>query len=187
MIGPASPESRRGPFMSLRHRDESHGRPRQTELSQSLPVALTRAREAVMRYLRPPLREHELTEQQWRVLRALSQNGPLEPTELAHLTFLLAPSLSRILRDLVERRVIERRALKSDLRRSMISLTPAGARLLKVVAPRSKHGTARIAHRFGKARVLALRALLEDLETSLQAGVVTDARVRGGIRRTTVR
>ena len=110
-----------------------------------------------MRYVRPPLREHELTEQQWRVLRALAQDGPLEPTELAHATFLLAPSLSRILRDLTERRLIERRTLKSDLRRSMISIAPAGSRLLKAVAPYSKTGAARIAHRFGKARVVAPR------------------------------
>jgi homoprotocatechuate degradation regulator HpaR len=130
-----------------------------------------RAREAVMRYMRPPLREHELTEQQWRVLRALAQNGPLEPTGLAHLTFLLAPSLSRILRDLEARRLIERRAAKTDLRRSVITITAAGSRLLKVVAPHSKTSSALIAHRFGKARVVALRTLLEDLEASLVEGV----------------
>src|SRR6476619_6163164 len=103
--------------MNGRHRHDSRSRQHQTDVSRSLPVALTRAREAVMRYIRPPLREHELTEQQWRVLRALAQDGPLEPTELAHLTYLLAPSLSRILRDLVDRRLIDRRLMKSDLRR----------------------------------------------------------------------
>lgn len=172
--------------MAERRRGESHGRQRDTDLSRSLPVALTRAREAVMRYVRPPLREHELTEQQWRVLRALARNGSLEPTELAHLTFLLAPSLSRILRDLGERRLIGRRSAKSDLRRSVISITAAGSRLLRIVAPRSKNGLARIAHRFGKTRVARLRALLEDLESSLLAGLPTPP-ARNALKRTTIR
>lgn len=172
--------------MAERRRGESHGRPRETDLSRSLPVALTRAREAVMRYVRPPLREHELTEQQWRVLRALARNGPLEPTELARLTFLLAPSLSRILRDLGERRLIERRSAKSDLRRSVISITAAGSRLLKIVAPHSKNGSARIAHRFGKARVVRLRALLEDLQSSLLAGLPAPPS-RSALKRSTLR
>ena len=41
--------------------------------SQSLPMALLRAREAVMRRFRPGLRCHGVTEQQWRVLRALAE------------------------------------------------------------------------------------------------------------------
>ena len=38
------------------------------EFSRSLPMSLLRAREAVMRHFRPSLRDHELTEQQWRIL-----------------------------------------------------------------------------------------------------------------------
>ena len=156
--------------MMARRRSELHVHQARTELSRSLPMALTRARDAVMRYIRPPLREHELTEQQWRVLRTLARKGPLEPTELAHVSFLLAPSLSRILRDLVERGLIERKPIKTDLRRSVVSISPAGSRLLRMVAPHSKNGSARIAHRFGKARVQALHAMLEALETSLLPG-----------------
>src|SRR5438105_334324 len=40
--------------------------------SQSLPMALLRAREAVMRHFRPSLQAAGLTEQQWRTMRALS-------------------------------------------------------------------------------------------------------------------
>ncbi|MFT5000920.1 MAG: hypothetical protein ACI875_001925, partial [Planctomycetota bacterium] len=36
---------------------------------KSLPIMLLRAREAVMRRFRPMLRLHDLSEQQWRVLR----------------------------------------------------------------------------------------------------------------------
>src|SRR6516164_2585359 len=90
------------------------------DFSRSLPMGLMRAREATMRYFRPSLRAHGLSEQQWRVLRALAARGPIEAMALARATFLLPPSLSRILRDLGERRLIDRRADKSDLRRSVI-------------------------------------------------------------------
>ena len=39
---------------------------------RNLPQALLRAREAVMRYFRPNLKIAGVTEQQWRVIRALS-------------------------------------------------------------------------------------------------------------------
>ena len=74
------------------------------EFSRSLPMSLLRAREAVMRQFRPSLRQHGLTEQQWRILRALAAIEAIEVTELARTAFLLGPSLSRILRDLEARR-----------------------------------------------------------------------------------
>ena len=79
-------------------------RTRLRSFSKSLPMSLLRAREAVMRHFRASLRQHNITEQQWRVLRALAEVRKIEVTELAHATFLLPPSLSRILRDLEQRR-----------------------------------------------------------------------------------
>src|SRR5215468_2519264 len=84
--------------------------------SKSLPMELLRAREAVMSRFRPALRIHGVTEQQWRILRALAHSGPLEVSELAEATFLLAPSLSRILPDMEARQLIARRQADSDLR-----------------------------------------------------------------------
>src|SRR5438477_1119145 len=95
------------------------------DFSRSLPMALLRAREQVMRHFRPSLRAHGLTEQQWRILRALAAADDIEVTELARLAYLLGPSLSRILRDLEDRRLIRRRSVKADLRRSMVSITAA--------------------------------------------------------------
>src|SRR5438552_9275122 len=83
------------------------------DFSRSLPMALLRARESVMRHFRPSLRAHGLTEQQWRILRALASTDDIEVTELARVAYLLGPSLSRILRDLEARRLIERRVVKA--------------------------------------------------------------------------
>src|SRR4029078_5308511 len=65
------------------------------DFSRSLPMSLLRGREAVMRQFRPSLRNHGLTEQQWRILRALTTVDAIEVTELARVAFLLGARLSR--------------------------------------------------------------------------------------------
>ena len=139
------------------------------DFSRSLPMALLRAREAVMRHFRPSLRMHGLTEQQWRILRALASTGGIEVTELAHLAYLLGPSLSRILRDLETRRLIQRRVAKSDLRRSIVSITANGLRLIQAVAPSSEAIYAEMTRRFGADKLANLQEALHRLETSLTA------------------
>ena len=139
------------------------------DFSRSLPMALLRARESVMRHFRPSLRAHGLTEQQWRILRALASTGDIEVTELARLAYLLGPSLSRILRDLERRRLIRRRVVKADLRRSMVSITASGLRLIEAVAPSSEAIYGEIARRYGAGKLADLEAMLHRLETSLAA------------------
>jgi len=137
------------------------------EFSRSLPMALLRAREAVMRQFRPSLRDAGLTEQQWRILRALAAGDQIEISELARETFLLGPSLSRILRDLEARRLIRRRSPQSDLRRGLVSVTPAGLALLSAVAPVSEAIYAEITRRFGAEKLEALHDMLHALELQL--------------------
>jgi homoprotocatechuate degradation regulator HpaR len=141
------------------------------EFSQSLPMVLMRSRETVMRYFRPPMRERGITEQQWRVLRTLSCSGAIEVTELARITLLLAPSLSRILRDLDKRGLIERRSVKTDLRRNVVSISQTGRRLIRVVGPKVAEAYAEIRNRFGDKRLSALQRLLRELEAALLAGL----------------
>lgn len=147
--------------------------------SESLPMALLRSREAVMRLFRPGLREHGVTEQQWRILRALAHAGPMEVTELAEATFLLAPSVSRILPELEVRGLIARRQVDVDLRRSVVSLEPKGTRLLAAHAPYSEQMYALIARRFGRERIGELLALLQELEASLEDLSEEEASVPG--------
>ena len=136
--------------------------------SESLPMALLRTREAVMCLFRPGLRSRGVTEQQWRILRALAHAGPMEVTELAEATFLLGPSLSRILPDMEKRQLVSRKQLDSDLRRSVVSLEPKGLRLISTHAPDSERIYAQIAERFGVERVTQLFALLQELQDSLE-------------------
>lgn len=135
--------------------------------SQSLPMALLRARESVMRGFRPGLRDHGVTEQQWRVLRALAAHPGLELSELAAATCLRPPSLSRILPDLEARGLIARRAVASDMRRTVASATRAGLDLIARHAPQSEAIYSEIAERFGPERLEQLYGLLGALEQAL--------------------
>jgi homoprotocatechuate degradation regulator HpaR len=137
------------------------------EFSRSLPMSLLRAREAVMRQFRPSLRNHGLTEQQWRILRALSAVETIEVTELARMAFLLGPSLSRILRDLEGRQLVERRADEADQRRAVVSISAKGLKLIEAVAPTSEAIYAEITRRFGARRLSELQEMLGVLEQSL--------------------
>jgi homoprotocatechuate degradation regulator HpaR len=137
------------------------------DFSRSLPMSLLRAREAVMRQFRPSLRQHNLTEQQWRILRALAAVKTIEVTELARVAFLLGPSLSRILRDLEARRLIERKTAKADLRRGVVSISERGLKLMEVVAPSSEAIYAAITKRYGARKLAELQDMLGALEKSL--------------------
>ena len=145
------------------------------DFSKSLPMSLLRAREAVMKQFRPSLRRHGLTEQQWRILRALAAVEAIEVTELAHVAFLLGPSLSRILRDLEARQLVERRTAKADLRRGVVSISQKGLKLIELVAPTSEAIYAAITQRYGTQKLAELQDMLAVLENSLATLDVADA------------
>lgn len=149
-----------------RERAKEGGQPRVRlrHFSRSLPMLLLRAREAMMRHFRNSLRVHDITEQQWRILRALMTVPEIEVTELARATFLLGSSLSRILKDLETRQLIERHQDENDLRRSRIAISQAGLALIEKVAPQSEEMYGEITRAFGTERTRELQRLLEDLE-----------------------
>jgi homoprotocatechuate degradation regulator HpaR len=144
-------------------------RPRLRDFSRSLPMALLRAREAVMRHFRPSLRALDLTEQQWRVLRALGAVAEIDATGLARATVLLAPSLTRILRDLEARGLILRRPAPADLRTALLSLSPDGRTLLDEAGQHSEEIYRQITARLGKERLETLMRLLREVECDLEA------------------
>jgi homoprotocatechuate degradation regulator HpaR len=142
--------------------------------SRSLPMALLRARETVMQHFRPSLHAAGLTEQQWRVLRALASHGEIDVTGLANATFLLAPSLTRILRELERRKIVRRRADPSDLRAALISLTARGRSIVDTVGVHSERVYRALETRLGATRMEALMTMLAQAERELRAPLAVD-------------
>jgi homoprotocatechuate degradation regulator HpaR len=135
--------------------------PRNTR--RSLPIALLRAREAVMGHFRPMLAEHDMTEQQWRVIRILAEADTVDASEMAERAFILAPSLTRIIRSLEERGIITKHKDENDGRRVLLQITPAGMAIITEVAPESRLIYDRLERRFGRERIDQLLDMLDEL------------------------
>jgi homoprotocatechuate degradation regulator HpaR len=134
---------------------------------QSLPIALLRAREAVMGLFRPHHRRGGISEPQWRVIRVLHLEGETDASTLARSSYLLPPSLSRILKDLEAADLVQRRPGVGDSRQSLLSLSPKASAMVARVAPFLDGIHRDIARRFGRGRLEALLALLAELEVAL--------------------
>ena len=84
---------------------------------------------------RPILNAHGITEQQWRIVRALIDTGPLEPREIGELCRISSPSLAGVLSRMEELGYIRRKRLDHDQRRLRVSLTPRSRALAARMAP----------------------------------------------------
>jgi homoprotocatechuate degradation regulator HpaR len=136
---------------------------------RSLPIALLRTREVVMQHFRPHLSELGITEQQWRVLRVLGEDGASEAGQVAERSCILPPSLSRIIKTLEVQKLLKSTSDKSDGRRSIISLTEKGKKLLAQGAPGSSKIYQSIERRIGKAKLEQLLDLLDEIQRAISS------------------
>jgi homoprotocatechuate degradation regulator HpaR len=127
---------------------------------QSLAGRLLAAREAIMAPLRPTLREAGVTEQQWRVLRVLIDTVRIEVSALAAAALLRPPSLTRILRELESRGLIDREVDNDDGRRAFVTITAVGRGLIEDTTETTLALLDRYAAAFGVER---LRTLIDEL------------------------
>ncbi len=104
--------------------------PKLPSTARSLPIALIRAREGVMLPIRDMLVETGITEQQWRVLRVLSEFGTLDTKTLADRASLLFPSLTRIATTLRKKGLITQTRDDKDRRRQFIAITEQGQKII---------------------------------------------------------
>jgi homoprotocatechuate degradation regulator HpaR len=102
---------------------------------RNLPLLLLQAREQVIARFRPILNAHGITEQQWRIVRALLDTGPLEPREIGLLCRISSPSLAGVLARMEELGLIKRRRFDHDQRRLHVSLTARSRALSARMAP----------------------------------------------------
>jgi homoprotocatechuate degradation regulator HpaR len=142
--------------------------PRSVSTRRSLPIALLRTREAVMQQFRPHLNELGLTEQQWRVLRVLGEDGPSEAGDVAQRACVLPPSLSRILKTLAELKMITMESHSDDGRRTVIRLTPTGEKTLQQALPQTSAIYAELEKRVGGQTMQHLLDLLDEVQAKLR-------------------
>ena len=132
--------------------------------SRSLPIALMRAREKVMAPIRRMLSASGITEQQWRILRVLSEHGPQDATKLADRACLLLPSQTRILQSMVEKGYVSRSPDARDRRRQTVAITPAGQNVINDNLDQALAIAAGYRAALGPERYDLLLDLLEELD-----------------------
>src|SRR5688500_7059066 len=81
------------------------------------------------------LGDAELTLDQWRVLRTLTERGPLSMTDLSGLTRITGPTVTRVVDRLVERSLLYRNVDPADRRRVLVHTGERGQRLCRSLAP----------------------------------------------------
>jgi len=84
---------------------------------------------------------------------------------MADRAFILAPSLTRIIRSLEERGIITKAKDDNDGRRVLLRITPAGLAIIDEVAPESRLIYETLEKRFGGERIDQLLDMLDELAT----------------------
>ncbi len=128
---------------------------------RNLPQQFLKARDALMAHFRPILNHYGLSEQQWRILRALDEQGRLEPRELCELCQILSSSMAGILARMEETGLVRRSRVEADQRRVLVSLAPQGDALIDEMAPLIELQYQYLEQALGKEALEALSAALE--------------------------
>ena len=131
---------------------------------RSLPIALMRSREKVMGPIRDMLKVSGITEQQWRVLRVLSESGAQDLTQISVKASLLMPSLSRIIKKLREEGLIVSQTNDEDRRRQIVRIGTRGQKIIDDNLPQAMKIAEELQQHLGLERHEQLLDLLETLE-----------------------
>ena len=102
---------------------------------RNLPQLFLKARERLMLHFRPILKHCGLTDQQWRILRALDEFAQLEPREMCSLCQIHSASMAGVLTRMEELGLIQRSRMAEDQRRVVVRLAPKGDLLVSEMAP----------------------------------------------------
>jgi homoprotocatechuate degradation regulator HpaR len=130
----------------------------------SLTLTLLQAREAAMTFFRPSLNAHELTEQQWRVIRILSQQGELESYQISQQACILKPSMTGVLSRLERDGIVRRQKSQQDQRRVFVSLTERGEACFEAMRDDMERNYQKIQAQFGQDKLERLLDLLDELK-----------------------
>jgi homoprotocatechuate degradation regulator HpaR len=130
-------------------------------IHRNLPRLLLQARESVMAHTRPRLREHALSDQQWRVLRVLGEHGVVETGKVAREAFILSPSLTGVLTRMERDGLIQRSRDPVDQRRTVVQATDKGAQLVNTLSQTIEAHYEWMEQSLGKENLSQLYALLD--------------------------
>jgi homoprotocatechuate degradation regulator HpaR len=134
-----------------------------TFVHRNLPRLLLQARESVMAHTRPSLREHGLSDQQWRVLRVLGEHGAVETGRIASEAYILGPSLTGVLARMERDGLIQRERDPADQRRTVVEATAKGRKTIARLSDTIETHYQWLEESLGKQKLAQLYELLDQL------------------------
>lgn len=106
------------------------------QFKNSFPMMLQQTFDAIIPMYRGVFKQHDLTEQQWRILRVLWENDNCTTKELSSNTLLPSPSLVGIIDRMKKKGLVSRTRSTEDRRKVYVKLTPKGRSLQSEIAPK---------------------------------------------------
>jgi homoprotocatechuate degradation regulator HpaR len=116
-----------------------------------------------MTHTRPSLREHGLSDQQWRVLRVLGEHGTVETGRVAREAYILGPSLTGVLARMERDGLIRRERDSTDQRRTVVTATTKGMKLVDKLSHTVEAHYDWMEKSLGKQKLAQLYSLLDQV------------------------
>jgi len=138
----------------------------------SLPMILSRTLDGVMPVYRALFQEHAITDQQWRVMRALWEQKHLTSKQISEITLLPSPSLVGILDRLEKKGFVGRLRSVEDRRLVYIVPTQAGRKLQELMLPKIEQIHDRFMHQVTPDEWGELNRILDKLNEYKTASVI---------------
>ncbi len=129
---------------------------------RNLPQQFLKARDSLMAHFRPILNHFGLSEQQWRILRALDEHAQLEPREMCELCQIHSSSMAGVLARMEEMELVARTRVAADQRRVLVRLAHKGDALIDQMAPLIEAQYSALEQVFGQHTLDALSTALTD-------------------------
>ena len=135
---------------------------------RNLPMLLLRAREKMMERFRPLITAHGLTEQQWRIIRALNEQGPMEPRQISDICTISSPSMAGVLARMESLGLVTKERFADDQRRVLVELTDASIDLVRVISKDLEANYRELERKVGPEVVERVYRAVDDLLAGLE-------------------
>ena len=128
-----------------------------------LGYLLGQANHALYKQFDGHVRAAGLTSIEWRVLATLHDGRPLTISQLAHEVLSKQPTVTKLVQRMAEQGWLSLQDDPADQRRTLVSVTAAGRRLVKPLVDKARVHEARLLRTLGADEKAALRKLLSKL------------------------
>jgi len=134
-----------------------------------LPALLAQASQLISNEFHAVARQHGFSVSEWRVMATLVDGDPISIGDLAHVTILKQPTLTRLLDRMSARGQVERLAHANDRRVTLVRITRKGTKAVAPLLELARDHERRVLEPFGLARAEELKNTLRQM-IELHAG-----------------